>query len=120
MLEFLRGGFIFAFGWESEQLTLEIANNTLITTYKIWVDNSFDCEIKSKFEDKGLSEDEIGLLTLNQLKYLAITEVELNDNEDLFLTFDNNISFKISGSNSDKSCVEQNPETKPILIVSNK
>ena len=126
MQEFLKGGFIYGFGWESEQFTIEIANNTLVTTYKIWVDNFFDCEIKSKFEDKGLSDDEIGLLTLNQLKYLTITGVELNDKEDLLFIFDNNIKLKIYGSSSEKSCVEpyriyqQTPESKPILIVSNK
>jgi hypothetical protein len=126
MEEYLEGGFIYGVGINSEQLTIEIANNSLVTTYKIWIDGSFVCELKNKFANKGLSDDEIELLTLNQLKYFTIVGVELNDKEDLLITFDNHIVLKILGSNPDVSCLEpyriyqQTPETKPILIVCNK
>lgn len=126
MDDLLRGAFIYGVGIESEQFIVEIANNILMTTYKIWIDGSFECELKSNFINKELMEDEVALLTLNQLTYLNIESAQLKQNDDLWLSFENGMHLTIFGSNPDTNCVESwrfyqlTPVMRPILIVSNK
>ncbi|HWJ27960.1 MAG TPA: hypothetical protein VNS32_15550 [Flavisolibacter sp.] len=124
--ELLKGAFIYAIGINSEQLVIDFANNTLDTTYRLWIDTLIDCELKRAYENRGLEEDEVELLAINRLKYLAITEVQLSRNDDLQITFEKNLHLKVPGSNPDKSCYEPwrfyqlSPEDKTLKIVSNK
>jgi hypothetical protein len=124
--ELLKGAFIYGVGINSEQMVVDIAHNTIGTTYKIWIDTPVECELKTAYQKKDLQEDEIELLTLNQLRYLPIINVDLNTNEDLFITFEDNIHLTIPGSNPDTSCLEPwrlyqaTPEEKTILIINNK
>jgi hypothetical protein len=126
MQEHLKGAFIYGVGLIAEQLVVEIANNSAGKTYRLWIDTPIVCKSRELYVDKGLEADEIALLTVNQLKYLAISKATLTENEDLELVFEDGMGLTILGSNPNINCYEPwrihqiEPENKVLLIVCNK
>ena len=97
-MEILKGSFIYGVGIEQTEHVLLFANNHLKTTYKIKFSSCIECNLKRKYENKGLEEDEMVLLTLVQLQDLIILEAIETPAKDIEINFENGHHLKINGT----------------------
>jgi len=122
--ECLIDSFIYGFGIGSEIPFIDFAKKKENETYRLWIDS--DWIISGISFDSNLTEEQVEVLKLNELRNLNILSVKLNKENDLTLGLEEDLYLTISGNPKDQSIYEPirlyktNPESRVIWISDRK
>ncbi len=122
--ECLKNSFVSGFGIASEFPFIDFAKINDVEIYRLWIDSDWSVS-EIKF-DTNYNDDQIEVLKLNELRNLETKSINLSDQNDLRIEFDENRYMIISGNPKDREIIEPmrlykiNPENATIWISERK
>ena len=101
----LKDCFVCGFGVFSEFPFIDLAKKNSREIYRLWIDSDWNID-SVVFNYDDLSEDQIEVLKLNELRNLGTIAIALNEKNDLIIDFDEGKSLLVSGNPVDKNILE--------------